>query len=220
MHQSIINLTTINKEINDKISENDNKKKVNIVAVSKTFKIIDIEPMVKFGHIHFGENKVQEADVKWSNIKKNNNNLKLHMIGRLQSNKAKKAVEIFDYIHSVDSQKLADILTKSQNSVEKSINYFIQVNMGSEQQKSGISYDEVDAFYNYCTRENKMKILGLMVIPPNDNNTEKYFKSLSELNLSLGLKELSMGMSADYMLAVNHKATFLRIGSSIFGERS
>ena len=207
------------EKIKSKIANVDSKL-AKIVAVSKTFTLEHIQPLIDHGHIHFGENKVQEADVKWSNIKKNNNNLKLHMIGRLQSNKAKKAVEIFDYIHSVDSQKLADILTKSQNALEKSINYFIQVNMGSEQQKSGISYDEVDAFYNYCTRENKMKILGLMAIPPNDDNTEKYFKSLSELNLSLGLKELSMGMSADYMLAVSHKATFLRIGSSIFGERS
>ncbi len=208
------------EKIKSKIANVDSNKLAKIVAVSKTFTLEHIQPLIDHGHIHFGENKVQEADVKWSNIKKNNNNLKLHMIGRLQSNKAKKAVEIFDYIHSVDSQKLADILTKSQNALEKSINYFIQVNMGSEQQKSGISYDEVDAFYNYCTRENKMKILGLMAIPPNDDNTEKYFKSLSELNLSLGLKELSMGMSADYMLAVSHKATFLRIGSSIFGERS
>ena len=208
------------EKIKSKIANVDSNKLAKIVAVSKTFTLEHIQPLIDHGHIHFGENKVQEADVKWSNIKKNNNNLKLHMIGRLQSNKAKKAVEIFDYIHSVDSQKLADILTKSQNALEKSINYFIQVNMGSEQQKSGISYDEVDAFYNYCTRENKMKILGLMAIPPNDDNTEKYFKSLSELNLSLGLKELSMGMSADYMLAVSHKATFLRIGSSIFGERN
>ncbi len=208
------------EKIKSKIASVDSNKSAKIVAVSKTFALGHIQPLIDHGHIHFGENKVQEADVKWSNIKKDNNNLKLHMIGRLQSNKAKKAVEIFDYIHSVDNQKLADILTKSQNAVEKSINYFIQVNMGSEQQKSGIAYNEVDAFYNYCTRENKMKILGLMAIPPNDDNTEKYFKSLSELNLSLGLKELSMGMSADYMLAVSHKATFLRIGSSIFGERS
>ena len=142
------------------------------------------------------------------------------MVGKLQSNKARKAVEIFDYIHSVDSQKLADILSRSQNELNKSINYFIQVNLGNEQQKSGIPYSEVDAFYNYCTREKKMNILGLMAIPPKDDNTNKYFKSLSEQNLALGLKELSMGMSADYMEALNYKATFLRIGSLIFGERS
>jgi pyridoxal phosphate enzyme (YggS family) len=141
------------------------------------------------------------------------------MIGKLQSNKAKKAVEIFDFIHSVDSQKLADILSLSQIKIGKSLKYFIQVNIGSEKQKSGIPYNEVDAFYNYCSKEKNMEILGLMAIPPNDSNTEKYFKSLSELNASLGLKELSMGMSADYMSAIKYKATYLRIGSSIFGAR-
>ena len=142
------------------------------------------------------------------------------MVGKLQSNKAKKAVEIFDYIHSLDNQKLADVLSKSQKAINKSLNYFIQVNIGNEQQKSGIAYNEVDAFYNYCTKEKNMNILGLMAIPPNDNNTENYFKSLSELNASLGLKELSMGMSSDYLIAVNFRATYLRIGSLIFGERS
>jgi pyridoxal phosphate enzyme (YggS family) len=142
------------------------------------------------------------------------------MIGKLQSNKAKKAVEIFDYIHSVDSQKLADRLSFCQNSINKSVNYFIQVNIGNEKQKSGIPYNEVDDFYTYCTKEKKMNILGLMAIPPNDNNTENYFKNLSELNTSLGLKELSIGMSADYTSAINFKATYLRIGSQIFGERT
>ena len=177
-------------------------------------------PLIEFGHSHFGENKVQEADTKWHKVKKEKKNLRLHMVGKLQSNKAKKAVEIFDYIHSLENQKLADILSKCQNEINKSINYFIQVNIGNESQKAGIQYNEVDQFYNYCTREKKMNIIGLMAIPPNDENTEKYFKSLSELNSSLGLKELSMGMSSDYMKAINYKATYLRIGSAIFGERS
>ena len=142
------------------------------------------------------------------------------MIGKLQSNKAKAAVNLFDYIHSLDSQKLADVLSKSQSAINKSLNYFIQVNIGSETQKSGINYNEVDAFYNYCRNEKKLNIIGLMTIPPNDENTEKYFKSLSELNSSLGFKELSMGMSADYMLAKDYKSTFLRIGTSIFGKRN
>ena len=142
------------------------------------------------------------------------------MVGKLQSNKAKKAVEVFDYIHSLDNQKLADVLSKSQKAINKSLNYFIQVNIGKEKQKSGIAFNEVDGFYNYCTKEKNMNILGLMAIPPNDNNTENYFKSLSELNASLGLKELSMGMSSDYLIAVNFRATYLRIGSLIFGERS
>ena len=166
------------------------------------------------------ENKVQEAEAKWSKIKNENKNLKLHMIGKLQSNKAKKAVEIFDYIHSVDSQKLADVLSKSQNAIKKNINYFIQVNIGNEEQKSGIPFAEVDGFFNYCTKEKKMQILGLMAIPPNNENVEKYFKNLSELNFSLGLKELSLGMSSDYITAIKYKSTYLRLGSSIFGERT
>ena len=197
--------------------ENNNAK---IVAISKTFSLSHIMPLINHGHNHFGENKVQEADVKWHNIKKEKPDLMVHLVGRLQSNKVKKAVEIFDYIHSLDSQKLADMLSESQTKINKKINYFIQVNIGNETQKSGIPFNEVDAFYNYCTKENNMDILGLMAIPPNDENTEKYFQSLSELNQSLGLKEMSLGMSSDYMTALNYKATYLRIGSSIFGERS
>jgi len=202
------------------ISKINNPSALKIIAISKTFPLEHIMPLIELGHNHFGENKVQEAETKWNKIKKEKNNLQLHMVGKLQSNKAKKAVEIFDYIHSLDSQKLADILSKCQNEIKKSINYFIQVNVGSESQKAGIQYNEVDQFYTYCTKEKKMNIIGLMAIPPNDENTEKYFKSLSELNSSLGLKELSMGMSSDYMKAINYKATYLRIGSAIFGERS
>ena len=207
-------------KIKSNISKINNNSSVKVVAVSKTFPLSHIMPLINYGHDHYGENKVQEADIKWRDIKKERKNLKLHLVGKLQSNKAKRAVEIFDYIHSLDSQKLADVLSKSQNEINKSINYFIQVNIGNEHQKSGIPYNEVDSFYNYCTKEKKMNVLGLMAIPPNDNNTEKYFKSLSELNASLALKELSMGMSSDYMDAIKHKATYLRIGSLIFGERS
>ena len=207
-------------KIKSNISKIDNSNALKIIAISKTFSLDHIMPLIELGHDHFGENKVQEADTKWHKVKKEKKNLRLHMVGKLQSNKAKKAVEIFDYIHSLESQKLADILSKCQNEINKSINYFIQVNIGNESQKAGIQYNEVDQFYNYCTREKKMNIIGLMAIPPNDENTEKYFKSLSELNSSLGLKELSMGMSSDYMKAINYKATYLRIGSAIFGERS
>jgi len=191
-----------------------------IVAVSKTFSLDHIMPLINYGHMHYGENKVQEAEVKWLQIKNKKKDLKLHMIGKLQSNKAKKAVQIFDYIHSLDSQKLADVLARSQENINKSIKYFIQVNLGNEIQKSGISYNEVDAFYNYCVKEKNLNVLGLMAIPPNDNKSEEYFKSISELNASLGLKELSIGMSSDYMEAIKYKSTHLRIGSSIFGERS
>ena len=202
------------------VEKNNNKDFIKIIAVSKTFPLSHIMPLVNHGHVHFGENKVQEAVTKWKDEKIKNDKIKLHMIGKLQSNKAKKAVEIFDYIHSLDSKKLADVLSKSQNAINKSIKFFIQVNIGNENQKSGIKYNEVDDFYNYCSREKKMNVLGLMAIPPNDGNTKKYFQSLSELNSSLGLKELSMGMSADYVDAINYKATFIRVGSLIFGDRN
>ena len=191
-----------------------------IVAVSKTFSLDHIMPLINYGHMHYGENKVQEAESKWLQIKKEKKDLKLHMIGKLQTNKAKKAVEIFDYIHSLDNQKLADILARSQKNINKSIKYFIQVNLGNETQKSGISYNDVDAFYNYCVKEKNLNVLGLMAIPPNDDKTEEYFKNISELNASLGLKNLSIGMSSDYMEAIKYKSTHLRVGSLIFGERS
>ena len=152
--------------------------------------------------------------------KKEKKSLQIHLIGKLQSNKAKKAVEIFDYIHSLDSQKLADILSKNEKELNKSINYFIQVNIGNESQKSGIPVNELDAFYNYCSKEIKLNILGLMVIPPNDNNTKKYFQYLNELNKSLALIDLSMGMSSDYLDAITNEATYVRVGSLIFGSRS
>ena len=202
------------------IAESKPAQKVNIIAVSKTFSLEHVNPLINFGHQHFGENKVQEAISKWSEIKKGNDNIKLHMIGKLQSNKAKDAVKLFDYIHSLDSQKLADTLANHQINLKKKLNYFIQVNIGNEIQKSGIPVGELDQFYNYCRNEINLNILGLMVIPPNDNNTEKYFKSMNELNKSLALQELSMGMSADYLEAVKHGSTFVRVGSSIFGERS
>ncbi len=207
-------------KIKSNINNNNNSNNIKIVAVSKTFPLEHIMPLIDHGHEHFGENKVQEADSKWRALKQKKKNIKLHMIGKLQSNKAKKAVELFDYIHSLDNQRLADALSKYQIALNKSLNYFIQVNLGNEEQKSGLPFNEVDAFYNYCVKEKKMKIKGLMAIPPNDGNTKKHFKILSELNLSLGLKELSMGMSSDYMSAINFKATHLRIGSLIFGERT
>ena len=195
-------------------------QKVNIIAVSKTFPLEHISPLLEHGHQHFGENKVQEAVAKWSKIKEENKSIKLHMVGKLQSNKAKDAIKLFDFIHSLDSQKLADNLAKHERISNKSLRYFIQVNIGNEIQKSGIPVGELDPFYNYCKNEVNLNILGLMVIPPNDNKSEKYFKSLNELNKSLALQDLSMGMSADYIEAVKHGATYIRVGSSIFGERS
>ena len=193
---------------------------VNIIAVSKTFSIDHVQPLIDHGHNHFGENKVQEASAKWSEVKKLKKDLKLHMIGKLQSNKAKDALKLFDYIHSLDNQKLADTLSRHQSNLGKKLKYFIQINIGNEIQKSGLPVEELDDFYNYCINEINLKIIGLMVIPPNDENSERYFKSLHELNKSLALKDLSMGMSADYINAIKHGSTFVRLGSSIFGSRS
>ena len=195
-------------------------KPVKIIAVSKTFPLEHVQPLIDYGHEHFGENKVQEAKVKWSVIKNKKTNLQLHMIGKLQNNKVNDAVKIFEYIHSLDNQKLADNLSKAQKNFNKKIKYFIQVNIGNEIQKSGITANDLDAFYNYCINEINLDVVGLMVIPPNDKNTQKYFNIINELNVSLALNELSMGMSANYTDAVNSGATFVRIGSSIFGDRS
>ena len=208
------------EKIKSKISSLKPIKPVNIIAVSKTFSLDYIQPLIDYGHIHFGENKVQETLSKWSEQKKINNNLKLHMIGKLQSNKAKDAVKIFDYIHSVDNQKLADVLAKSQINLNKNLKYFIQVNIGNEIQKSGIPVNDLDGFYNYCVKEINLNILGLMVIPPIKQSPQKYFKLLNELNKSLSLDNLSMGMSADYIDAVKYGSNFVRVGSSIFGSRS
>jgi len=208
------------EKIKLKISSLKPDKIVNVIAVSKTFPLDYIQPLIDHGHVHFGENKVQEAQSKWTEEKNKNKNLKLHMIGKLQSNKAKDAIRLFDYIHSVDNQKLADTLAKHEKSLNKNLNYFIQVNIGNETQKSGIPVAELDAFYNYCAYEIKLKVLGLMVIPPINQNANKYFKSLNELNKSLSLESLSMGMSADYMDAIPHGSNFVRVGSSIFGSRS
>ena len=196
------------------------KQEVNIVAISKTFPIQHIKPLIDYGHNHFGENKVQEALSKWSEVKKNNSKIHLHMVGKLQSNKAKDAAKIFDYIHSLDSQKLADILSNCEKNNNKMLKYFIQVNLGNETQKSGLPVNEVEPFFNYCTKEKKLNVIGLMIIPPNDTNTIDYFKNINQLNSSIGLKELSMGMSADYVQAIVYGATFVRLGSVIFGKRS
>jgi len=196
-----------------------NNSNVKIIAVSKTFSYDYIKPLVDYGQIHFGENKVQEAQSKWQNIKKSNPNINLHMIGKLQSNKAKEAVNLFDYIHSLDNQKLASLLAKHEIAANKKLKYFIQVNIGKEKQKSGIGIELVDDFYYYCTKELNINIIGLMAIPPNDENNDIYFKNLMELNKSLGLKELSMGMSGDFKEALKYETTFVRIGSSIFGNR-
>jgi len=197
-----------------------NNSNVKIVAVTKTFEYNLIKPLVEHGHNHFGENKVQEAQAKWAVVKKEYPDLNLHMIGKLQSNKAKEAVLLFDYIHSVDNPKLAGLLSKHETNAGKKLKYFIQVNIGNEKQKNGMALDQLDDFYNYCINELKINIVGLMAIPPNDGQESMYFKNLMQLNKTLGLKELSMGMSGDFKEAIKFESTYVRIGSYIFGNRS
>lgn len=197
-----------------------NNNNINIIAVSKSFQYEQVKPLVETGHKHFGENKVQEAKNKWLNIRNKIKDIKLHMIGKLQSNKAKEAVSLFDYIHSLDNPKLASLLSKFEELLEKKRKYFIQVNIGRESQKGGIKIEQLENFFYYCSRDLKLNVIGLMAIPPNDDNQGLYFKHLMFLNESLGLKELSIGMSGDFVEAIKYKATFVRIGSAIFGNRS
>ena len=219
MHTTIKNLIKINNNINENLLINNNMvKSTKIIAVSKTFKIDHIMPLIEHGHIHFGENKVQEAQENGLRLKKYLD-VKLHLIGRLQTNKVKLAVKLFDYIHSLDSKKLADKISSQQKEQNLSKKIFIQVNIGNEDQKSGIPITETLGFYNYCKKIN-LNIVGLMCIPPNNEDSKKYFKKMNELNNELNLKEISMGMSSDYLNAIKFGSTFVRIGSSIFGNRS
>ena len=216
MHKSIDNLISVKKELEIK-SQNQN---VEIIAVSKTFPIDQILPLIEYGHKHFGENKVQEAIVKWSDLKLKNKKINLHLIGKLQSNKVKNAVKIFDYIHSLDNIKLANKIAVEQKKINKSLKLFIQINIGNEDQKNGLMPDDLKNFYNQCVNEFNLNIIGLMCIPPQTGNMRDYFNKMLELKNSVGLKDLSMGMSNDYLEAANCGASFLRIGSKIFGERN
>tara|TARA_B100000900_G_scaffold399713_1_gene402562 strand:+ start:34 stop:693 length:660 start_codon:yes stop_codon:yes gene_type:complete len=218
MHNTVTNLLNIETNIKaslNKLNINNNPK---IVAVTKTFKIDKILPLIDYGHLDFGENKVQEAVEKWTEVKKNNSKIKLHMIGKLQTNKVKFAVKIFDYIHSVDSEKLVKKIADEQKKINKKIKIFLQVNIGDENQKSGASKGDVKQLVAY-SKEIGLDPIGLMCIPPVNINPEVYFEEMSKLNKSLGFKELSMGMSSDFLLAAKHLATYIRVGSSIFGQR-
>lgn len=216
--KSINNLITIQEDINSLGISKDIKPQ--IICISKTFDIDRLKPLIDYGQIHFGENKVQETESKWRSIKKENKNIKLHMVGKLQTNKAKRAVDLFEYIHSLDNLKSANLLKKREIEIKKKLSYFIQVNIAGEKQKGGILPQDVENFLNNCLKEIKLNVIGLMILPPNDELTEKYFRDLSELNSKLGLKHLSMGMSNDYKLAIKFKSTFLRIGSAIMGPRT
>jgi len=219
MHKTVKNLLNIENDIKDylnKLNINNNPK---IIAVSKTFKIDKILPLIDYGHIDYGENKVQEAVEKWTEVKKKYPKLKLHMIGKLQTNKVKFAVQIFDYIHSVDSEKLAKKIADEQNKINKKIKIFLQVNIGDENQKSGINKNNVKRLVNYC-KEIGLDLMGLMCIPPADIDPVGYFEEMNKLNENLNFSDLSMGMSSDFLKAAKYNSTYLRIGSSIFGKRS
>jgi len=220
MHKSIYNLIQIEKEIQSNIINLDTiTKSPKIIAVSKTHPIDSILPLINHGHLDFGENKVQEAIDKWSDIKNKKNSIKLHLIGKLQTNKVKFALRIFDYIHSLDSEKLANKISDEQIKQEKKPKIFIQVNIGNEDQKSGINKERLDDFYKFCKNLN-LDIIGTMCIPPNNKNTEKFFFEMSNINQKLNFKELSMGMSEDYLEAIKNSATYVRVGSKIFGSRT
>ena len=218
MHNTVNNLLTIQNSIKDNLNVLKIYKYPKIIAVSKTFKIEKILPLIDSGHLDYGENKVQEAIEKWTEIKKTNPQVKLHMIGKLQTNKVKFAVKLFDYIHSVDNEKLAKKISEESEKINKKIKIFIQVNIGEENQKSGIKKNELNNLVSFC-KSSKLDLVGLMCIPPINIDPSEYFHEMSELNRSFGFSELSMGMSSDYLLASQNSATFLRIGSSIFGQR-
>ena len=219
MDNTVKNLLEIKNSIKihlNKLNIDNNPK---IIAVSKTFSIDKILPLIEYGHNDYGENKVQEALEKWTDIKKKNPNINLHMVGKLQTNKVKYAVQIFDYIHSVDNMKLANKIAIEQNKIKKNIKIFLQINIGNENQKSGINKNEIDQLVSF-SKEIGLDVIGLMCIPPANIDPQSYFEEMNKLNKSLGFSELSMGMSSDFLLATKHLSTYVRIGSSIFGERT
>ena len=220
MHYTQKNLIEIKGKIKNKIDNlNLSKYQPKVIAVSKTFSEQDILPLIEYGHVEFGENKVQEAQLKWPKLKEKYNNLKLHMIGKLQTNKVKNAVEIFDYIHSLDNLKLANKISKEIKKKTKKIKIFIQINLGDESQKSGINPHDLEVFYNQCI-ELKLDIIGTMCIPPDNQDPKPFFKNLLLLNQKINLSQISMGMTNDYLDALEYKSTFLRIGTGIFGKRT
>ena len=219
MHNSVQKYKDIISAINRKIEEQKINLKPKVIAVSKTFKLEKIIPLIEYGHLDYGENKVQEAIDKWTDIKLKNKNIKLHLIGKLQTNKVKHAIKIFDYIHSVDSMKLARKIADEQHKQNKNVKLFIQVNIGDEEQKSGVNVDQIDDLITFSKKLN-LNIVGLMCIPPVNKEPDKYFKEIKDLNNKFNLPEISMGMSSDYLKAVENSSTYLRIGSSIFGLRN
>ena len=220
MHLSLQKLTLVKNKVNEIINQKQLKTNPTIIVISKTFSLEKVKPLLDNGHIHFGENKIQEAENKWSAIRNINKELQLHMVGGLQSNKAKRAVKLFDFIHSLDSEKLASKLSQCEKELNKKTNLFIQVNLGEEIQKSGVSLKELNDFYNYCIKDLSLNVIGLMCLPPMDSNSEKYFKILKQSADKLNLKELSMGMSSDFEKAIINGSSYLRLGTAILGDRN
>ena len=219
MHNPLEQLYLIKNKVNDIINKKHYKKIPNIIVVTKTFPLNRIIPLLENGHTHFGENKIQEAEYKWVKAKNQYKNLQLHMVGKLQSNKAKKAVELFDYIHPLDNERLALKISKYEKELGKKIKLFIQVNLAKEKQKSGVDLNELNHFYNYCTKELSLNVIGLMCLPPIASYSQKYFKLLKQNAERLNLKELSMGMSSDFEEAILNGSTYLRLGTLILGKR-
>ncbi len=221
MHNVVERLIAIQSEIKELLIKNNSQNKdFNIIVVCKTFSMDKILPLIESGHVHFGENKVQEAELKWKEVKQRHSNIKLHMVGKLQTNKVKSAIKIFDYIHSIDNYKLAEKVVKYERELNKKVKIFVQVNIGEESQKNGISPKNVNQFINYCKDSLSLNIIGLMCLPPINENPEKYFLSLNQLRNEVDLCHLSIGMSDDYQIATKCGSTFLRIGSKILGERN
>ena len=220
MHQTLEKLNLVKNKVNNIIDKKQLKISTKIIVVTKTFPISKIKGLLDNGHLHYGENKIQEAEKKWEDVKKQYINLQLHMIGKLQSNKAKKAVKLFDYIHSLDNEKLALKIFESEKELNKKIKLFIQVNVANEQQKSGIDLNQLNDFYNYCTKELFLNIIGLMCLPPINTSSKEYFQLLKKRGENLSLKELSMGMSSDFEKAISNGSTYLRLGTIILGQRN
>ena len=220
MHSGFEKLTLLKNKIKEIVDEKQLKNEPKIIVVTKTFSLNKITPLLDSGHLHFGENKIQEAENKWNEIKNRNKDLQLHMIGKLQTNKAKKAVKLFDYIHSLDNEKLALKLCQCEKELNKKCKLFIQVNLSEEDQKSGIMLNRLSDFHKYCTKELSLNIIGLMCLPPTNSNSDKYFKALKKVAEQLNLRDLSMGMSSDYEQAILNGSTYLRLGTIILGKRN
>ena len=220
MHTILNNLERVKNKVNEIVIKKQLKTEPKIIVVTKTFSLNKIMPLLENGHVHYAENKIQEAENKWGDIKNRYKDLQLHMVGKLQTNKAKKAVKLFDYIHSLDSDRLALKLSHHEKELNKKVKLFIQVNLADEPQKSGIMFNDLKNFFNYCTKDLLLNVIGLMCMPPVNSNSQEYFKKLEKAAKQLNVKDLSMGMSSDYEQAILSGSTYLRLGTAIMGERS